>query len=155
MPRTEAEWREGRRVLAQRLAMAKERVAYAKSIGDEFHEDIHDREVDEAKEELERYEARTTDSRGGAIAVGAVLCAAGVGAIALAVAAGSRGGVESPSEPDEGLAVGFGIGGGLFLASGVAVIVLGTRKGWTGPPDDGATATVGVGPGSVSVRGGF
>ncbi|MEJ7729646.1 MAG: hypothetical protein WKG00_10545 [Polyangiaceae bacterium] len=138
------------------MAMAKERVEYAKATGDEAQEDIAERQLDDAEEALERYEDRTMDSGGGgAIAGGSVLSATGVGAMALGVISSTRGGVESPASPDHGLGLGFAIGGVVFVASGVVVIVLGTRKGWIGPPDDGATAAVGVGPGSVTVHGSF
>lgn len=153
-PRTEREWREGKRALEMRLLMANEHEKFAQAIGDEAREDFAERQVSEAKEDLESYEDRTTHHPAAAIAIGSSLAAAGVIAIAVGtVNARDQGGPggERPGWQTWGL----GVGGGLFLATGVLIIAAGARRGWKGPPDDGPSATLHVGPRSVSLDGVF
>jgi hypothetical protein len=153
-PTTEAEWRERHRALMMRVAVIEAHLERAREAGDEAREELIERDLDAAKEELERYEERTTGGSGGAIAMGAVMC--GVGAALVGLAAISRGDSNQPTtETERSTKIGLGVGGGLMIGGGLAVLIVGTRKGGSDPPDQSASVAVAVGVGSVAMHGSF
>jgi hypothetical protein len=153
LPSTEAEWREGLRARRTRVAAAEAYLDRARELGDEVHEELFERELDAAKDELERYEEQTMYSPGGAIAMGSVLC--GVGVLLVGLAAVTSIDSEHDTETERSTKIGLGVGGGLMIGGGLAVLIVGTRKGWSGPPERSASVAVGVGIGSVAMSSSF
>jgi hypothetical protein len=151
LPATRADWEEMRRVLHARVLRAERQLDKVRRSRDEAEVERVRDVLDARKDELKDFEERTMDRRPEVWIPGVMLTGAGgVGLFLFALSnfgtAGEAPGIEIPAAGVAGLA---------GVAVGMPLLLIGARKTWINPSDDGAAAVVGVGPGSVSLRGSF
>ena len=157
MPATYEAWREERDVVRARVRDAERAVEAAEDRGDEAAEERAERELDAAKEAHAEFRDATT-SRDAAMMVGGILlCTGGVASLALGtmVLVGDNNGARSIDDNGSSVAsvVAWQVPTWVAIGTGAAFITVGSRKRWRGA--DPVEPTVGVGPGTVSVRGTF
>jgi hypothetical protein len=151
LPATRADWEEMRRVLHARVARAERHLAKVRRSRDDAEVERVRDVLDARKDELKDFEERTMERRPEIWIPGLILTGAGaVGVFAFALSnfgtAGESPGIEVPAA---------GVAGLVGVAAGMPLLLIGARKTWIDPSDDGAAPVVGVGPGSISLRGSF
>jgi hypothetical protein len=150
LPATHADWEVMHQVLRGRVLRAERQLGKVRRSRDEAEIDRVEDELDARKDALRAFVERTTRRRPELWVPGVTLMGGGV--LGLLLFAHSNIALEETQ--DRGVSVpGAGIAGLVGLAGGSVLLGVGLRRTWRGPADD--RPVVGVGPGSLTVRGAF
>ncbi|MEJ7729645.1 MAG: hypothetical protein WKG00_10540 [Polyangiaceae bacterium] len=153
LPATRADWEAMRRVLGARVLRAERQLDKVQRERDDAEFERVEDEFDARRDALKAFEERTMQRMPELWIPGVTLAGAGtVGLLWFALSnlgtTGESPGVEVPAA---------GVAGLIGVAGGLPLLLIGARKTWRGPSDDAEASVVGVGvgPGSISLRGAF
>jgi hypothetical protein len=152
LPATYADWEVMHQVLRGRVLRAERQLGKVRRTRDDAEIERVEDELDARKDALRAFVERTTRRRPELWVPGVTLMGAGV--LGLLVFAHSNMALDETEHRGVSLPA-AGIAGLAGLAGGSVLFGVGLRRTWRGPADDGAGPVVGVGPGSLTVRGAF